>query len=210
MSLKPFISLAEDVETETVIKKSRFLCVLKSIETEADAAAALAAVKKKHYNATHHCSAFITRDGIERASDDGEPQGTAGIPILEALRHSGISGVIAVVTRYFGGTLLGAGGLVRAYSGAVAQALGLAKKTENIPAVTFKVRVPYADYGKLMSVAAEFGAVVSAEFLQDVEAEAVLKAEQQAAFLERMKDAFMGADVCEWCGECYIKQPCVL
>ncbi len=122
---KPYVCLAQEAASELVIKKSRFLCRLIPAETEEQARQEIEKVRKEHYNARHNCFAMIlgaNRD-FEKSSDDGEPQGTAGIPMLEVLRKSGLTNILAVVTRYFGGTLLGAGGLVRAYSGAVAQAL---------------------------------------------------------------------------------------
>ena len=98
-------------------KKSRFLCLLTPVASEDEVHATLASIKKEHWSANHHCYAFRLLDGTERASDDGEPSGTAGRPMLHVLAGQELFGVLAVVTRYFGGTLLGAGGLVRAYSG---------------------------------------------------------------------------------------------
>lgn len=116
--------LGSHVETEIEIKHSRFLCRLVRIDTEDAARAAIDAARKEHWGARHHCSAFVigpegTPDQVRRSNDDGEPSGTAGRPMLEALSGRGLVDCVAVVTRYFGGTLLGAGGLVRAYSEAV-------------------------------------------------------------------------------------------
>ncbi|MGG3281885.1 YigZ family protein [Paenibacillus solani] len=108
---------------EIVIKKSRFIGHVMPVETEAEAVAFIEDIKKKHWNATHNCSAYMIgeRDEIQKQSDDGEPSGTAGKPILEVLRNQGRKNVAIVVTRYFGGIMLGAGGLIRAYTdGAVA------------------------------------------------------------------------------------------
>lgn len=103
---------------EIVIKKSRFIGQAKPVESEEEAIAFIEAVKKEHWNATHNCSAYMIgeRDQIQKASDDGEPSGTAGKPMLEVLRHKGLKNTVVVVTRYFGGILLGAGGLIRAYT----------------------------------------------------------------------------------------------
>lgn len=108
---------------EIVIRKSRFIGHIQPVQTEEEAAAFIERIKKEHWNATHNCSAYMIgeRDEIQKRSDDGEPSGTAGKPILEVIRNQKLKNVAIVVTRYFGGILLGAGGLIRAYSdGAVA------------------------------------------------------------------------------------------
>lgn len=110
-------------EKEIVIKKSRFIGHIKPVENESEAISFIEEIKKKHWNATHNCSAYMIgeRDEIQKQSDDGEPSGTAGKPILEVLKQQGLKNVAIVVTRYFGGIMLGAGGLIRAYTdGAVA------------------------------------------------------------------------------------------
>lgn len=121
-------TIAEPVEVETEAKRSRFRCRLVPVSEEAAARAEIEAIRKLHWDAGHHCVAFVlgTRGETERSSDDGEPAGTAGAPMLEALRGAGLTEVLAVVTRWFGGTLLGTGGLVRAYGDAVRQAIALA------------------------------------------------------------------------------------
>ncbi|WP_438466662.1 YigZ family protein [Streptococcus pluranimalium] len=111
--------------TEEEIKKSRFICHLKRVTTEEEARDFIAAIKKEHYRANHSCSAMIIGENseVKRSSDDGEPSGTAGVPMLTVLEKQELTNVVAVVTRYFGGIKLGAGGLIRAYTGSVAQAL---------------------------------------------------------------------------------------
>lgn len=120
-----YATIARDGEAEIEIKNSRFLCTLQRVEEEAQARALVARLRKEHWDARHHCSAFLLGPGqqMQRSSDDGEPAGTAGAPMLEVLRGAGVSDVVAVVTRWFGGTLLGAGGLVRAYSDSVREGL---------------------------------------------------------------------------------------
>ncbi|MBQ9698919.1 MAG: YigZ family protein [Acidaminococcaceae bacterium] len=125
------LTIAKDIRTEQVISKSRFICSLKKVKTEEEAQDFIKAVKKEFWDATHNCSAYIIDEQHQRSSDDGEPSGTAGIPMLGVLRKQELQQVAAVVTRYFGGIKLGAGGLVRAYAGSVSQALeeaGLAQK----------------------------------------------------------------------------------
>lgn len=124
-------TIRRDFQKEIVIEKSRFICTLKKVSSEQEAQDFIKAIKKEYWDATHNCSAYIVDELAQRSSDDGEPSGTAGIPMLEVLRKNKLEGTAAVVTRYFGGIKLGAGGLVRAYSGSVAGALkdcGLAEK----------------------------------------------------------------------------------
>ena len=108
---------------EIEINKSRFICYLKRVESEAEFKDFLSSVKKQHPKATHHCTALLIDQNIQRSSDDGEPGGTAGIPMLEVLRKRNMEKICAVTVRYFGGVLLGAGGLIRAYSRSVSEAL---------------------------------------------------------------------------------------
>ncbi|MGX7350989.1 hypothetical protein RU97_GL000297 [Enterococcus canis] len=123
--LPTYYTLAENGQHEIEIKKSRFICTLRRVESEDAAREFIQEIKKEHWKATHNCSAYLLgeRSEIQRSSDDGEPSGTAGIPMLEVLKKNELINVAAVVTRYFGGTKLGAGGLIRAYSHAVSEAL---------------------------------------------------------------------------------------
>ncbi len=160
-----------DVFTATIIeKKSEFIGYIAHAATEQQATAFLASIRKKHYDASHHCYAYIIKDEkIERQSDDGEPQKTAGMPILEVLRHSGLEDVIIVVVRYFGGTLLGTGGLVRAYTGAAQRAVQAAEILSYSMCVDLTVTVDYSLYDRLTSLCATHGAkVVDTEFTDAV------------------------------------------
>ncbi len=114
-----------DGQSEIEIKKSRFITSMKRVYSEEEAKAFIAGLKKEHWKANHNCSAYLIGDNseIQRSSDDGEPSGTAGVPMLEVLKKNQLINVCVVVTRYFGGTKLGAGGLIRAYSHAVSQGL---------------------------------------------------------------------------------------
>lgn len=120
-----FRTIKEDGQVLEEIKKSRFICHAKRVYSEEDARDFITAIKKEHYKATHNCSAFIIgeRSEIKRTSDDGEPSGTAGVPMLGVLENHNLTNVCVVVTRYFGGIKLGAGGLIRAYAGSVALAV---------------------------------------------------------------------------------------
>lgn len=165
-------TIATDVETEIEVKRSRFRCTLARVDDEAAARAVVERLRRAHWDARHHCSAFVLgpRAEIQRSSDDGEPSGTAGAPMLEVLRGQELSDVVAVVTRWFGGTLLGAGGLVRAYSDAVRAGLELAGVRERVLVIEHLLQVPHADAGRVESdlrsrgydvLGAEYGTEVS-------------------------------------------------
>ncbi|MDR0846902.1 MAG: YigZ family protein [Lactobacillales bacterium] len=144
--MKNYLTIARDGEHEFVEKKSRFICHLKRVKTEDEAREFILSVKKLHFKARHNCSAFVlgTDSAIKRSSDDGEPSGTAGIPILEVLLKNELTDVVAVVTRYFGGIKLGAGGLIRAYSTSVSEAVATVGIAENklVSVITFSVEYP--------------------------------------------------------------------
>ncbi len=136
-------SLSAPAHHELVIKKSRFIACIEPVAGREEAQARVAALKAEHPDAAHVCWALLA-GGQSAAHDDGEPSGTAGRPMLEVLRHQHLEGVMASVVRYFGGVKLGAGGLVRAYTDAVAQALLKAEKVPLIPQTTLVCTVPYA------------------------------------------------------------------
>ncbi len=138
-------------EHEIEIKKSRFICQLARVDSEAAAQTFIAACKKKHYKANHNCSAYIIgeRDEHQHALDDGEPAGTAGVPMLEVLRRKQLKNVVAVTTRYFGGTKLGAGGLIRAYSHSVSQAVTAIGLVVGRLQQALLVTISYAQIGSL-------------------------------------------------------------
>lgn len=148
--MKGYTTIAKDtVQSQTVINKSRFICHVKGVSTTEEAVDFIAEISKKHYDATHNCYAFVLPD-YAKFSDDGEPQGTAGIPILECIKKQRLFGVAAVVTRYFGGIKLGAGGLTRAYSSSTAATLALCKKIELAPSVKLTFELSYDGYKGLL------------------------------------------------------------
>ena len=139
------------LETETnntiTIEKSRFICYMKHIESEEEYREYLSQIRKKHYDATHVCSAMICHN-IQRSSDDGEPSGTAGAPILNVLQKKGLDETCALVVRYFGGIKLGAGGLIRAYSSAVSECLKKARRAKALSRA-FESEIPEEVYAAL-------------------------------------------------------------
>ena len=146
-----YLTLARDAEAEIEVKRSRFLCTVRRVEDEAAARAVVDGLRRQHADARHHCSAFRIHPDVERSSDDGEPAGTAGAPMLEVLRGQQVSDVVAVVTRWFGGTLLGAGGLVRAYGDAVRAALDEAGTLRRTLVREHLLDLDHADAGRVES-----------------------------------------------------------
>ena len=143
-----FRTIKEDGQIQEEIKKSRFICHAKRVYSEEEARAFITAIKKEHYKATHNCSAFIIgeRSEIKRTSDDGEPSGTAGVPMLGVLENHNLTNVCVVVTRYFGGIKLGAGGLIRAYAGTVALAVKEIGIVEIKEQAGVQIQMSYAQY----------------------------------------------------------------
>lgn len=155
-------------ESSTEVKRSRFICTLARADSEEGARAVIAGIRARYPDARHHCSAFIVEvpgaQPIERSNDDGEPAGTAGMPMLETLRGADLSQVVAVVTRYFGGVLLGTGGLVRAYSDAVSAALAGAPRVRPEQRALFSLTVDHASAGRVHSELLNRGCEVSADY----------------------------------------------
>ena len=150
-----FRTIKEDGQVQEEIKKSRFICHAKRVYSEEEARAFITAIKKEHYKATHNCSAFIIgeRSEIKRTSDDGEPSGTAGVPMLGVLENHNLTNVCVVVTRYFGGIKLGAGGLIRAYAGSVALAvkeIGIIEIKEQAGIQIHMTYAQYQEYGNFL------------------------------------------------------------
>ena len=143
--------LSKGAQAELVEKKSRFIATIRPVSSEEEAVAFIEEMKKKYYDARHNCSAFVigSKGELTRSSDDGEPSGTAGRPMLEVLTGSGIRNIAAVVTRYFGGVLLGTGGLVRAYSGAVKMALEQCETITRRYGVQMLIKTDYNGVGKI-------------------------------------------------------------
>ena len=159
--------LASDELTE---KRSRFIGYCRPVKTQDEANAFISEIKTKHWDARHNVYAYVLREGgIERYSDDGEPQGTAGMPVLEVIRKRGVTDCVIVVTRYFGGVLLGAGGLVRAYSAAAKLGIDAAGVCEMELCSVCSLRCSYTLYGKIPSLIAGFGGSIDdSDFADDV------------------------------------------
>ncbi len=159
MEKAPYRIVLEGGMGEIVEKKSRFIATVQPVETEEEAVAFIDSLKKKYWDARHNCSAFVigSRGELTRCSDDGEPSGTAGRPMLEVLLGSEVRNVAVVVTRYFGGTLLGTGGLVRAYTQAVKEGLANCKTAVMRYGVKMDIGIDYNGIGKILYLLGELG-----------------------------------------------------
>ncbi|PZF89135.1 YigZ family protein [Listeria ivanovii] len=149
--LNQYLTIRHNGTHEIIIEKSRFICHLMRVATESEAQTFIQQIKKEHRDASHNCSAYIIgeNDQFQKAQDDGEPSGTAGVPMLEVLKKKGLKNVAVVVTRYFGGTKLGAGGLVRAYGSAVSEAIQIIGIVECKLATILECAFAYSLLGKI-------------------------------------------------------------
>lgn len=180
-------------EDEFTEKKSRFIGRVWPVQTEEEALARIQEMKKKHYDATHNCWAYIIHDGPARFSDDGEPGGTAGMPMLQVLQREGLNNIVCVVTRYFGGILLGAGGLVRAYTKGAKIAVDAAGKSMKRVWTVLYVPCPYSFYERVRLKAESLGGIIrNAEFGAEVELEILFPQSQTQPFLNRLTDMTSG------------------
>jgi uncharacterized YigZ family protein len=191
-------------EGEIVEKKSRFIATVRAVSSEEEATSFVSEMKKKYWDARHNCSAFVIGDRQEltRCSDDGEPAQTAGRPMLDVLLKEGITNVAVVVTRYFGGVLLGTGGLVRAYQAAVHAGLDNCRILEKKAGLLLTVRTDYNGVGKLQYL---FGqqqiAVVYSEYGADVTFEVLIPSEQKNAVEKAITEATSGSAALTWGNE---------
>ncbi|MDI9242997.1 YigZ family protein [Fusibacillus kribbianus] len=193
-------------EGELVEKKSRFIATVRPVKSEAEAAAFIEEMRKKYWNASHNCTAFCVgrNNELTRCSDDGEPGGTAGRPMLDVLLGEGIHNVCVVVTRYFGGTLLGTGGLVRAYSGAVKEGLKNSIVLDKRPGREAAVTCDYNGLGKLQYIAGQMKLpVLDIQYTDIVAARLMLPEADVDAFVKKVTEATNGKAVIELLGTPY-------
>lgn len=190
--MESYITVSGEVTAEISEKRSRFIAVVSYTPTEQAANEFIAKIKAKHRDARHNCFAYSVSGGeIERYSDDGEPHGTAGKPMLDIIKGAGITDVTVVVTRYFGGVLLGTGGLVRAYSDATKNAVVLVKRVKIEPCVVFKTVCDYADHERVLRLIKDSGGEVeNTEFAENIELTAFFSIEEGEQFPQRLKEAF--------------------
>ena len=180
---------------EIVEKKSRFIAHVFSIKTEDEATTIINQIKKKYWDARHNCFAYVIGDKgeIQRFSDDGEPQGTAGKPILEVITSRDLTNVLVVVTRYFGGVLLGTGGLVRAYQGATIEGLANATLGEIIDGLTANIEFEYTNLGKIQYICeADNIQIDETDYTEKVHMALTIEKEKIDGFVHKLQNEFSG------------------
>lgn len=197
-----FRTVAGDSEEILEEKRSEFIAAVHRVSTEEEAMDFVKARKKKHPDARHTVFAYLLRKGAARYSDDSEPQGTAGMPTLEAIRRAGVEDVVVVTTRYFGGILLGAGGLTRAYAGAAHLALEAAGVAEYVPFDYYALDCTYPDYQRILPELARFEVQErGSDFADRVRVEIGLPAERGESFCCRLVELTAGRCVPQKIGQ---------
>lgn len=199
---EPYLTLraGEEATGEFEDRRSRFIAQLVHVESEAEAEAFIAEVRGRHHDARHNVPAWVLSDGRERCSDDGEPSRTSGMPTLDVLRGAGLADVCCVVTRYFGGTLLGPGGLVRAYTAATQAAVAAAEKDGALCEMTLvtpvTVQLPYALYDRVTRLCSDAGGhVTDSLFAEDVQLTCVFRSGDEQRFVAAVRELANGEDL---------------
>ncbi len=186
--MQEYKTMFHEAVGELTEKKSRFIAHIRHIESPDDATAFLNDIRSKYYDARHHVYAYILKDGTKKYSDDGEPQGTSGLPSLNVLEGYGLVDSMVIITRYFGGTLLGTGGLVRAYSGAVKNAVENGEIVTMCKCACVRVSCDYSQWDRVKKFTEDFGATVDfVEFSSRVDAEISFRTE----LLDNYKNQFV-------------------
>ena len=195
-------------DTCFVEKKSRFITYAQPVYSEEDALQFLGSIRKKHYDATHNCYAYILGESmtIQRSSDDGEPSGTAGVPILEVLKKENLTNSIIVVTRYFGGIMLGAGGLIRAYTEGASNGVKVAGTVRVQPFAAYHLKMNYSYLSKLQYEMPKKNYIIeSIEYLENVTMKVLIASEFEDAFIKDIAQWTNGGILAESLGEQMLK-----
>ncbi|MEH7493681.1 YigZ family protein [Neobacillus niacini] len=194
--LSRYFTVRQEVsEHEIIIQKSRFIAHIKRVENEMEAQEFIQALKKKYWDATHNCSAYLIgeNDHIQKANDDGEPSGTAGVPILEVLKKKKLKSTVVVITRYFGGIKLGAGGLIRAYGKATSEGLEAAGIVERRLVQVIHVKIDYTWLGKVEKELRESEYIIKEiHYLDTVEVEVYVNEDQVSVFVDWLTELTNG------------------
>ncbi|UOG07194.1 YigZ family protein [Bacillus altitudinis] len=196
--LNRYLTVKSRGEHEIVIEKSRFICHIQRAVSEEEAQTFIQSIKKQHWNATHNCSAYLIgeHDLIQKANDDGEPSGTAGVPMLEVLKKRKLKDTVVVVTRYFGGIKLGAGGLIRAYGKSVSEAINHVGMVERCLMRTMHTTIDYTWLGKVENeLRASSFQLKDIHYAEDVIFETYVEETQTEQFIEWMTELTNGKSV---------------
>lgn len=207
--MEDYKTVLNDAEAEMIERKSRFIGYCRPVKNQDEAIGFINEIRAMHRQATHNVYAYVLReDNIMRYSDDGEPAGTAGVPVLEVIKKEGLTDICVVVTRYFGGILLGAGGLVRAYGKSAKLGIDEAKRIEKIYCKLYLIRCDYSTYGKLeYTINTEGYILKDCAFENDVCMTVGVKPEEENAFLKAVADISGGsAKLSELPGEYITKE----
>ncbi len=198
-----YTTVKQEAHVEFEEKRSLFIGHATHVESEDEALVFIKQLKKEYSDATHNCFAYYLKGGIiARYSDDGEPQGTAGVPMLDTIRKSGVTDVCVVVTRYFGGILLGAGGLVRAYSHSTSIALAGAEIITYEPYCVYHLQCGYSEYQKYNNILMNVGALVDdTDFGADVSLTFAIKRTDADVLIKKISEASYGRDIPQKTGE---------
>jgi len=186
--MEQYFSVLKECSCELIEKKSRFIGYIAPVTSESEATYFLNKIREKHWDARHNVYAYVLKNGISKSSDDGEPHGTAGLPILNVIKNNNLCDIIIVVTRYFGGILLGTGGLLRAYSQTATLAINCAQIVTFKYSNLFKLSCKYDQYDKILSTLEKFGAKVDESVFLD---EIKLKFHVQIKNTDDLKSALM-------------------
>ena len=196
------ITVRGRTETTLVVRKSRFIGLVCRVSNEAEAQQVLEERRRQHRDARHHCFAYLLEGGAMRCSDDGEPQGTAGQPMLEVLKRSGLTDVLVVSTRYFGGILLGAPGLVRAYTQSAADTLEAAPKVELVPCRVYGCTFDFAAWARVQTPLTQAGyAVDDISYTDAVRVRFLIHQGMEDRFLHHVQNLTQGQTVPEYIGD---------
>ena len=207
--MKDYDTVLSEAEDEFTEKRSRFICAIRPVTTEKEAAEFVASRRERFHDARHTVYAYLLRDGVCRYSDDGEPQGTGGQPVLEVIKRTGLVDVCVAVTRYFGGILLGAGGLTRAYSGGAALAVKAAERVTMCVCTDISVTMDYSQYNIVSRLLPEYGAeTLSSDFGQRVTVMARLRSGSVEEFEKALTQATSGTVFPERTGEVFAAMRC--
>ena len=197
-------TIKESYYNELIIKKSKFITNIYPIKYEDMCKDILKDIKKKYYDATHNCYAYIIGDNIMKASDDGEPAKTAGMPMLEALKDKSLTNVLVIVTRYFGGTLLGKPGLVKAYRDSVYEIINKCKIYNIIDGGKYRINLSYEEYNNLTKLS--FINIITSSFTNDVIVDFSIKLNEKDTLIEKLEKNKIRTNSLSYLEKCYFEE----
>jgi len=197
-------TIKESYNNELVIKKSKFITNIYPIKDEDMCKDILKDIRKKYYDATHNCYAYIIGDMIMKSSDDGEPAKTAGMPMLEALKDRQLTNVLVIVTRYFGGTLLGKPGLIKAYRDSVYEIINKAKIYNIIDGEKYRINISYEEYNSLTKLS--FINIINSSFTNDVIVDFSIKLEEKDTLIDKLEKNKIRTSSLSYIDKCYFEE----